>query len=269
MENKVYYDSWKEDRDIILEYNQVTLDDANMVNILGTGIDNVTRSQAVVKIMKMIEAGGVHHVISLNPYKLHRIYTNSDLSLISSRAAMHIASGAGLQWAAKMLKTPLKERIPLMSLLMDLVRVAEIKEYSIFIVGARPEIAERTFANIRRSFPKIRIVGRHGGYFDEEREKSVVEAIKKTDADIILAGLGFPKEDRWIATFRNEFKNAVFISVGGTFDIISGEIRKAPACFMDSGLDWFYRIITRPWRFGRLLRLLVFYIQVIVKRIIS
>ena len=72
-----------------------------MVNILGTGIDNVTRSQAVVKIMKMIEAGGVHHVISLNPYKLHRIYTNSDLSLILEQAAMHIASGAGLQWAAK------------------------------------------------------------------------------------------------------------------------------------------------------------------------
>lgn len=263
----VYYDSWKEDRDIILEYNQVKLEDANVVNILGTGVDNVSRSQAIVKVMKMIETGGTHHIILLNPYKLQRYRSNTDLQLISSRASMRIASGAGLKWAAGFLKTPLKERIPAISFLMDLVRIAEIKEYSIFLVGARPEIVEKTFSNIHRSFPKIRIVGRHGGYFNLEREKSVVEAIRKSNANIIFVGLGFPREDRWIDIYRHEFRNAVLIGVGGAIDIISGEIRKAPAIFMDRGLDWFYRIITRPWRLGRLFRVIFYFLRVVFKRV--
>ncbi len=100
------YDSYKEERDLILEYNQVTLDDTSFVNILDMGIDNMTRQQAVYKVTKMIEEKAVHHVITLNPYKLHKIKSNSDLRLISDKANMHLASGAGLQWAAKMINNP-------------------------------------------------------------------------------------------------------------------------------------------------------------------
>ena len=268
-QDTIYYDSYKEDRDLVLEYNQVTLEDARVVNILGIGVDNLTRNQAVVKVMKMIEQGGTHHIITLNPYKIQRFKGNSDLKIISSKADMHLASGAGIQWAARILRTPLKERISLLSFMMDLVRIAEIKEYSIFLVGGKPEVTEKAFSNIRKSFPKIRIVGRHGGYFSEEREKSVIEAMRKSEANIVFVGLGFPKEDKWIYTIKNEFKNTVFISVGGSIDVISGDIRKAPPYFMENGLDWFYRIITKPWRIGRLIRVLLFFFKAIVKRIIS
>lgn len=266
-EDSHFYDSYKEDRDIILEYNQISLEDAGFVNILDIGIDNLTRQQAVYKVLKMIEEKGVHHVITLNPYKIGKIKSNNDLRLISDRADMHLASGAGIQWAARMLKTPLKERIGVLSFMMEVIRLAEIKEYSVFLVGGKPEIAERSFFNIKKSFPNIRIVGRHGGFFDAEREKSVIEAIRKSEANIIFVGLGFPKEDKWINSIRNEFKNAVFISVGGSFDTISGEERKAPNYFMENGLDWFYRIITKPWRYLRLLRLALFFMTVIFRKI--
>jgi N-acetylglucosaminyldiphosphoundecaprenol N-acetyl-beta-D-mannosaminyltransferase len=268
-EQEIYYDSWKEDRDLILEYNQVTLDDATVVNVLGIGVDNLSSTQAIVKVMKLIENGGVHHIILLNPYKIHRIKSNVDLKVISSKSSMQIASGSGVRWAAKMLGSSLKERIPALSFIMDLVRISEIKEYTIFLVGGRPEIAERAFFNIKKSFQKIRIVGRHGGYFSQDREKSVIEAIRKSEPNIILVGMGFPKEDKWIYKIKSEFKNAVFISVGGSIDIISGEIKKAPPFFMKRGLDWFYRIFTRPWRWGRLIRLMFFYLHVIIKGIIS
>jgi N-acetylglucosaminyldiphosphoundecaprenol N-acetyl-beta-D-mannosaminyltransferase len=266
-EDSRYYDSYKEDRDIILEYNQITLDDASIVNVLNIGIDNLTRQQAVYRVMKMIEDKGVHHVMTLNPYKIARIKSNSDLRLISDKADMHLASGAGIQWAARMLGNPIKERVAILSFMMEIVRLSEIKEYGIFLVGGKPETAEKAFFNIKKSFPNIRIVGRHGGFFNKEREKSVIEAIRKSEANIVFVGLGFPKEDRWIYQFKHEFKNAVFISVGGSFDTISGDIRKAPPYFMERGLDWFYRIITRPWRFGRLLRLGIFFLSVIFKRI--
>ncbi len=268
-EDTQYYDSYKDDRDLILEYSQLSMDDAGIVNILGLGVDNLTREQAVVKTMKMIEEGGVHHIIPLTPYKHLRIRASSDLQLISNKADMHLASGGGLLWAAKKLKTPLKQQVHLLSFLMDIIRIAEIKEYSIFIVGARPEVTEKAFFNIKKSFPKIRIVGRHGGFFDANREKSVIEAMRKSEANIILVGLGFPKEDRWIYEIKKEFQNTVFVSVGGSIDVISGEITKAPPFFMERGLEWFYRIITRPWRIGRFFRTMFFFLQAFFKGLFS
>lgn len=265
--NEVVYTSWKEDRDIILEYNQVDLSDVSVSNILGMGVDNVTRNQAVVWIMKMIENGGVHNVIHLNPYKLSRMKTNKDLRLIYNKATLHIADGGGLEWGARMCGFPLKERIPILSLIMDLIRIAEMKDYTIFFVGAKPEIAEKAFSNIKKSFPKVRIVGRHGGYFNEEREQSVVEAMRKSEPNLVFVGLGFPKEEIWIDKIKGEFKNTVFVSVGGCIDIIAGFSHKAPAYFIERGLGWFYRIFTRPWRIGRMLRLEVFYIKLICKKI--
>lgn len=269
MDKTVYYDSYKEERDLILEYNQVDLGDARITNIMGLGIDNITRQQAVVRIMDMIKSGGVYHVISLNPYKIQRFKANADLRLIAGSADMRLAAGGGIQWAGKVLKTPIRERIPPLSFVMDIVRIAEIKEFSIFLVGGKPEIVERAFFNIRKSFPKIRIVGRHGGYFNEDREKSVIEAMRKSEANIVFVGLGFPREDKWISRIKGEFKNAVFISVGGCIDVISGEIRKAPAFFMERGLEWFYRIISKPWRIGRLARTFVFFAGAVCKRLFS
>lgn len=271
MEKDIYYDSWKEDRDLILEYNQVSLADARVANILGMGVNNLTSTQAIAKVMKMIEEGGFHHIVSLNPYKLLRFKSNTDMNIIFNKAAMRIVSGSGLGWPASLLAFPLRERIPQISFIMELIRLAEIKEYTIFIVGGKPEVAEKAFFNIKKSFPKIRIVGRHGGYFNDKREKSVIEAIRKSEANIVLVGMGFPKEDKWISKIHKEFasSNSVFISVGGSLDIIAGEHKKAPNYFIENGLVWFYRIISRPWRYGRLLRLLFFYLHVIFKRIFN
>jgi len=260
-----HYDSYKEERDLILEYNQVALDDANIVNILGIGIDNITRSQAVVRVMNMIRDGGVYHIVPLNPYKLMKTKSNVELSALINKADIHLPSGGGLFWAANKLGKPLKEKILLLSFVMDIVRIAEIKEYPIFIVGGKPEVAEMAFFNIRKSFPKIRIVGRHGGYFNKGREEAVIEAMRKSEARIFFIGMGFPKEDRWIQKIRKEFHNGVFISVGGSIDIISGSIKKAPAYFMERGLDWFYRIISKPWRVDRFFRTLSFFIRVTLK----
>ncbi|HRX15010.1 MAG TPA: WecB/TagA/CpsF family glycosyltransferase [Spirochaetota bacterium] len=260
----VYYDSWKENRDLILEYNQVDLEDVTVSNIKGIGVDNVSTKQAIVKIMEMIEHGGVHHVISLNPYKLIRYRANIDLNIIYGKASLKFATGAGIRKLSRIVRQPLKERIHFISFLMELIRLSEIKEYTIFIVGAKPEITEKAYSNILKSFPKIRIVGRHGGYFNPQREQSVIEAIRKSEANIVLVGMGFPKEDRWISKLRMNLQNSVIIGIGGSLDIISGENRKAPAFFMQRGLDWFYRIITKPWRYGRLLRIMFFFFTTFV-----
>jgi len=266
-DDSIYYDSYKEERDLVLEYNQVTLDDAGVVNILGMGIDSLTRAQAVVKVLNMIRDGGVHHIILMHPYKIVRFNANEDMKLIAARSAMKLPSGAGIRWASRMLGTPAKETIPPLSFIMDIVRISEIQNHTIFIIGGRPEVTEQAFFNIKKSFPKIRIVGRHGGYFNEERERSVIEAVRKSEARIVFVGLGFPHEDKWIHRIRNEFKNTVFIGIGGNIEIISGTVKKAPAWFMEKNLEWFYRIISRPWRVGRFVRVMWFYLRVLFKKV--
>ncbi len=82
-------------------------------------------------------------------------------------------------------------------------------------------------------------------------------------------GLGFPKEDEWIYKLKNELKHGVIISVGGSIDIMSGIIKKAPPYFMTRGLDWFYRIITRPWRIGRFFMVMMFFANVIFKKLLK
>ena len=146
---------------------------------------------------------------------------------------MYLTNGAGIQWAAKMLGSSIKERIAMLSFMMDLVRIAEMKEHTVFFVGGKPEIVERAFFNIRKSFPKIRIVGRHSGYFSADREKAIIEAIQKSEPDIIFVGLGFPKEDEWIYKLKGELKHGVIISVGGSIDIMSGVYKKSSAVFYD------------------------------------
>jgi N-acetylglucosaminyldiphosphoundecaprenol N-acetyl-beta-D-mannosaminyltransferase len=261
-----YYDSWKENRDLILEYNQVDLRDAGVSNIAGLGIDDVSFKQSIYKITKMIDDGGVHHVISLNPYKLVRYRANLDLNIIFSKASMKFATGKGVVKLAKMARKPIKEEIHFLGFLMELIRLSELKQYTIFLVGARPETTEKAYANILKSFPQIRIVGRHGGYFNSQREQSVIEAIRKSEANIILVGMGFPKEDKWIAKLKMYIQNAVIIGVGGSLDIISGENRKAPPYFMENGLDWLWRIISRPWRFVRLIRVGFLFVRVFFSR---
>ena len=95
-------ESYKEG-DLILEYNQVTLDDVSIVNILGIGIDNMTSSQAVVRVLDMIKDGGVYHIIPLNPYKLMRAKSSIELNAIINKADIHLPSGGGLLWAARIL----------------------------------------------------------------------------------------------------------------------------------------------------------------------
>ena len=96
-DKSVYYDSYKEDRDIILEYNQINLKEVGVSNILGMGIDNLTCMHSVAKVVKMIEEGGVHHVINLNPYKLLRYRANRELKTIYNKSSLRFASGAGIQ----------------------------------------------------------------------------------------------------------------------------------------------------------------------------
>jgi N-acetylglucosaminyldiphosphoundecaprenol N-acetyl-beta-D-mannosaminyltransferase len=240
-----------EDRDFLLEYKSIDLTSLKSNRIFGVPVSDVTRDEAVACVLDMIEKkDGPHYVFFVDPIKLMRI-RKKRLNFICSMSRLILPDGAGLQWAANRLGLPLKERIPMISFLMDVVRLARKKDFTIYILGSRPDYVERVFSNMQKSFPGLRIIGRQSGYFDRSREALIKESIRKSAPDIIFLGMGFPKQERWVKENWKYLSRSVVIGVDGALDILSGKARKAPDWAQVRGLIWFWRTITRPWNLGR------------------
>ena len=254
-------DNTAKDRDYILEYKSIEIGDLSRENILGVPIDNVSRDEAVAVILDLVEKQeGPHHVLFMDPIKLMQLRPGKKLAPYVENARLVLSDGAGLTWAAEKLGSSLKERIPLIATLMDVVRLAEKKELTIYLLGSKLEYLERVFFNLQRSFPGVRIIGRQSGFFDPEREALIKESLRKSSPDIVFIGMGFPHQEKWISENLDSFSRAVVFSVDGALDVLSGRERKAPDYFQLRGLAWLWRIISRPWHVIKVFYTIQFYI---------
>ncbi|BDA77576.1 glycosyl transferase [Leptospira kobayashii] len=247
--NEIVHNSSKEERDILLEYQNIDVTKLETLKVLGVPIDNVTADEAVAKLFRVLEKKeAMHHVLFLDPIKLMRMRPKKALHRITEKAGTILVEGAGIGW---MSSGRLKERVTPVAIMMDLIRLAELKEFTIFIFGSKDENVERVFFNLTRHFPKVRIVGRQAGHLDRQREMRVKEAIRKTGPDIIFVANDFPEQEVWIENNTGFFGKAVVIGVGGALDMLSGADKKSPEYFKSRGLTWLWRIITRPYRIQR------------------
>ncbi len=267
METSGLYTSRRDDKDILLEYKSIDLRALPMKRgeLLGIPIDNITRDEAVAAILDLVEKKkGPHHVLFLDPLKLMRIRGPKN-RYIGAQARLILADGAGLQWAAEKLGMPLVERVPMMALLMDVIRLAEKTEQTIYLLGSKPDYLERVFFNLQRSFPEIRIIGRQSGHFDARRETLVKESLRKSSPDLIFLGMGFLAQEAWIRDNAEFLGKAVVIGVDGTFDVLSGLEKKSPDWFTLRGLTWLWRTMSRPWYLDRMFLIFKFYVLVLWK----
>ncbi len=261
-----------EERDTLLVYKSIDLNLLNKIHLLDVPIDNVSRDEAMAKVLDFLEKKDkVRFVLFIDPIKLMRIrpkkkyekFLESDLIL---------AEGKGIDWALKKFNYHLKERISIISFLMDLFRLAHKCDYTIYLLGSKPENIEKVYQNISRNLPGIRIIGRQTGYFSKQWEEKIKESMRKSSPDIVIVGMGFPKQEKWIRdnldifTFKDpknpkKVKHSLVIGVDNAFDILSGN-KKIPDFIQLHGLQWFWRLITKPYRVDRWFYLLKFYILI-------
>lgn len=249
----------KEDRDYLLEYKSINLRRLRRARLLDILVDNVSRDEAVAVILDLIEKkSGPHHILFIDPLKLMKMRPGCRHHKYADKARLVLADGAGIGWAAAKLGESLKERIPMISLLMDVVRLAEKKEMTIYLLGSRVEFLDRVFFNLQRSFPGIRIIGRQGGNFDEQREKMIKESLRKSSPDIILLGMGYPRQEEWIFQNRDSLSRAVVFGVDEAFNILCGRDKPAPDWFQIRGLTWLWEMMKSPWNLANHWRLFKF-----------
>ncbi len=264
----IKHSSVKEERDDLLFYKSVDIKRLKRVNLLGIPIDNLSQDEAMAYILSAIEKKkSLEHVFFLDPIKLVRLVLNQKLKSIVQRSSLILAEGGGLLWAAKTLRHPLKERIPKISLLMDILRLAVRNDFTIYLLGLENEIVERVFLNLQKSFSGIRIVGRQAGHFGHEREHLVKESIRKSAPDLIFLGMNFPKQELWIRENESYLNKAVVVGVDDAFDTLSGIKKKVPDYFQLRGLNWLWYTIIQPWSIGRILQAMGFYLVCLFKTI--
>jgi N-acetylglucosaminyldiphosphoundecaprenol N-acetyl-beta-D-mannosaminyltransferase len=223
------------------------------VAVLGLPLANVTAGEAVEQIEELILSGGTHQVVtanldfwlnSLNDVHLHRIIAGCSLVL---------PDGMPLVWISRLLGHPLKERVSGVDLVPQLAELSARKGYGIYLLGGRPGVAEQASKVLQEAYPGVNIVGHHAPPLaDLERmdHGDTLERIRAAKPEILLVAFGNPKQEKWIRMHAKRLGVPVSIGIGGSMDILIGNVQRAPKWMQRSGLEWLGRCIQEP---GRLL----------------
>ena len=225
------------------------------VNILGVEVDAVTMTQAVERVINLIAEKKSSLVATANAEMLLNATHDAELKKILNAAALVVPDGAGTVWAARHLGYSMPERVAGFDLVQELMKIAPAHDFKFFLFGAAPDVADKAKLKAETLYPGIKIVGTRNGYFKSEDEPKIIKQIKSSRADILLAALGVPKQEKWLFKYKDELKIPVSIGVGGTFDVMAGIVKRAPLWMQKAKLEWLFRAMLQPSRAGRLIAL--------------
>ncbi|WP_019502301.1 WecB/TagA/CpsF family glycosyltransferase [Pseudanabaena sp. PCC 6802] len=194
------------------------------------------------------------HVVTLNAEMAIQAQKNPQLAALVRNAEVVVPDGAGVVLYARSQGKKV-DRCPGIELAESLIRSAARQGWRIFLIGGGEGIAQSVAAQWQAQFPDLAIAGVHNGYFDRAEEEIILSQLQTIQPDLILVGLGVPRQEFWIQSQRSLCPHATWIGVGGSFDVWSGTKTRAPKWLRDNHLEWVYRLYQEPWRWRRMLAL--------------
>jgi N-acetylglucosaminyldiphosphoundecaprenol N-acetyl-beta-D-mannosaminyltransferase len=204
-----------------------------------------------------------HRVVTGNPIMLMVGLENPSFHHTLSTAELVVPDGAGVVWAARHLKQPVQERVAGFDLMHELLREGEKRGWSVYLLGASSDIVATAYANLQKQYPGMRFVGYRDGYFTDREDGEVVAEIRAAKPDLLFVARSTMNQEPWIEKYQTTLGVPVVMGVGGSFDVVSGKLKRAPALFRKMGLEWFYRLLQEPSRYKRMLVLPRFALKVI------
>jgi N-acetylglucosaminyldiphosphoundecaprenol N-acetyl-beta-D-mannosaminyltransferase len=222
------------------------------IQILGTPIDNLTMTETLHIVSDAIDTDQhIHHTV-VNAGKIVSMHKNLELKKSVIYADVINADGQGVVWASKLLGHPLKERVTGIDLMEELVELAYIKKYKIFFFGAKEEVISKLVNKYEKQYSSNIIAGYRNGYFKKEEERGIAQQIVDSGANILFVAITSPTKENFLYQNRDILKKVNFImGVGGSFDVASGFIDRAPRWMQKSGLEWLFRVYQEPRRMFR------------------
>ncbi|NCC15214.1 MAG: glycosyltransferase [Clostridia bacterium] len=237
-----------------------------VTQVLNVPFDAITMKEAVARVKILLNTEGQHFICTPNPEIVMEAQKDKELMSVLREADMVVPDGIGVVWASKYSSICLKERVAGYDLTQNLFSELAGTDQTFYFFGGAPGIATEAARKMMRKYPGLKIVGIHNGFFDAKEEKKIIHDIKKLSPSILLVGLGAPKQEKWIYDNMRLFGAKISIGVGGSFDVMAGNTKRAPRLFQKLGLEWFYRLLTQPTRWRRMMRLPVFAFTVLKMR---
>lgn len=234
------------------------------VDLLGITVNTYSMQETVEEIRRSVEAKHQIRVVTANPEMIYASGHDRRLKRLINSADIVTADGIGVVWAARRLGTPVQERVTGIDLVQSIFPVANTRKWRLFLLGGKPGVVEKAMQQVTLKFPDVVLEGHHG-YFKLEEEPRVLENIHSFQPDVLLVGLGAPRQEYWLA--EHPGLATVCIGVGGSFDALAGIVIRAPKGLQELHLEWLYRLCKEPWRWKRQTVLPRFVIKVLLERI--
>ena len=232
------------------------------VDVFGIPISTLDRNETVDYIANCINERKSLHVITNNPIMLMHGLEHPDFYQVLKQADLHVPDGTGLVWAAGVLAEGVKERVPGIDLMHDLLERGENYGWRVFLLGASAEVVEETAGRIAAKYPRIQVVGWHDGFFSPDEDESIVRRIREASPELLFVARSLEMQEGWIAANRQKLNVPCMMGVGGSFDVIAGKVKRAPLLLQKMRLEWFYRLLRQPSRLTRMLVLPRFVLRV-------
>jgi N-acetylglucosaminyldiphosphoundecaprenol N-acetyl-beta-D-mannosaminyltransferase len=232
--------------------------ESGSLRILGSRVDFVTTQNTLELVERFIASGQPHHLITGNTLMLLEAERDAELRRILDQAALVVPESSGILWASHVLERPLEGFTPGIDLMLAICRMAQEKGHPAFLLGSAPGVAEIAGRALAARFPALRLAGTHHGYFQASEEPAVIGLIRRAKPSILFVGMGMPAQEKWIARHLESLGVPLVMGVGGSFDVLSGKLRRAPPLMRRAGVEWLYRLAQEPWRWRRIAQLPVF-----------
>jgi N-acetylglucosaminyldiphosphoundecaprenol N-acetyl-beta-D-mannosaminyltransferase len=218
------------------------------IRFLGIRIDNLTMAEAAAQIVALTRRSELAQVCFVNADCVNLACRDAGYLATLSQAKLVLADGIGVRIAGAWLGQNVRENVNGTDMLPFLCAAAEQANLGLYLLGGQAGVADGAAQWIAERYPRLRISGVRDGYFKADEQRGVINDIRESGADILLVGLGAPRQDRWIADHRNDLGVKVAIGVGGLLDFYSGRIPRAPIWIRELGMEWFYRFWKEPRR---------------------
>lgn len=218
------------------------------VEVMGAPVDPWTMGQTVAATDALIKDGRFAHLIGVNADKLLQMRDDAEMDACVRRCEVVNADGASMVMAANKLGVSLPERVAGIDLMWELCALAEREGHRVYLLGAKVEVVQKTASVLAGKYPGMTICGYRDGYFGDDEFDAIVAQVEEAKPDIVFVGITSPKKERLIERFRELGAKGAFVGVGGSFDVVSGNIPRAPMWMQRANLEWLFRMVQEPKR---------------------
>ncbi|PPK49731.1 N-acetylglucosaminyldiphosphoundecaprenol N-acetyl-beta-D-mannosaminyltransferase [Clostridium algidicarnis DSM 15099] len=239
-----------------------------MIEILGYPIYSGYKKEILNDIEEIVSSEGCVHIVSGNPEVLYQgLFEKPLYENFTSKRSLIIPDGVGVIFSAKVKGLKVKEKIAGIEVMQDIISYCNRKNKSIYLLGSKDSIVRKCKINIEATYKGINVVGYKDGYFDLDNCDDIIEDINKCNPDVLFVAMGCPRQERFIIKHMDKLHCKLFMGVGGSFDILAGELKRAPKWMITFGIEWLYRILKEPFRIKRMKSIPKFMIRAIIGKV--